>query len=656
MYISKYMHESVSEHFLVKKKQLQSSLLIHKKYFCHDFNRLKMANKKQKVIELKNAVVRFAGDSGDGMQLTGSLFSDSTAIVGNDFATFPDYPAEIRAPQGTISGVSGFQINFGDRGIHTSGDFADVLVAMNPASLKANMNWITNDAIIIVDSDAFIEKNIVKAGYENNPLTDGSLSGHLVIDAPITTMTRDAVKDLGLDNKSAQKSKNMFALGMVLYMFNREYHNTIKFFEEKFKTKPLVVEANKKVLIAGYNFADTIEAFANTFKIEPAPLEKGLYRNVTGNLATAWGFLAASERSGRNLFLGSYPITPASEILQEIAKHKQFTAIAFQAEDEIAGIVSTIGASFAGAMAITTTSGPGLSLKSEAIGLAVMTELPIVIVDVQRGGPSTGLPTKSEQSDLMQALYGRNGEAPVIVLAALSAADCFYAAYEASKLAMEHMTPVILLTDGSLANGSEVFLIPEVASLPEINPPIVEPNDPDYLPYKRDEKKLNRRWAVAGTEGLRHRIGGLEKEDVTGHVSYDPLNHEKMTKLRQEKVNRVADYIPELTVTGEKEGDLLVVGWGGTYGVLLTAIEDLREEGEKVSFAHFKHIMPLPKNTGEVLSKFKRILVCENNMGQFVNYLKMNLPDHEYLQYNKIQGLPFKVTELKDHISSLLNG
>jgi len=614
-----------------------------------------MANKKNKIIELQNAVVRFAGDSGDGMQLTGNLFLDSTAIVGNDFATFPDYPAEIRAPQGTISGVSGFQINFGDKNIHTSGDLANVLVAMNPASLKANMNWITNDAIIIVDTDAFTEKNLEKAGYETNPLMDGSLSGHLVVDAPITSMTRDAVKELQLDNKSAQKSKNMFALGMVLYMFNRTYDNTIKFFEQKFKTKPLVIEANKKVLIAGYNFADTIEAFASTFKIEPAPLQKGLYRNVTGNLATAWGFLAASERSGLNLFLGSYPITPASEILQEIAKHKQFSAIAFQAEDEIAGVVSTIGASFAGAMAITTTSGPGLSLKSEAIGLAVMTELPIVIVDVQRGGPSTGLPTKSEQSDLMQALYGRNGEAPVIVLAANSAADCFYAAYEASKLAIEHMTPVILLTDGSLANGSEVFLIPEVASLPDITPPVVEANDPDYQPYKRDEKTLARRWAIPGTEGLRHRIGGLEKEDVTGDVTYDPLNHEKMVKLRQEKVERVADYIPKLTVAGEPEGDLLIVGWGSTYGVLLTAIEELKEEGKKISFAHFKHIMPLPKNTEEVLSKFNRILVCENNSGQFVNYLKINFPKLNYLQYNKVQGLPFKVIELKEKINSLLN-
>ncbi|HJN05476.1 MAG TPA: 2-oxoacid:acceptor oxidoreductase subunit alpha, partial [Bacteroidales bacterium] len=465
-----------------------------------------MASKKNKVVELDHAVIRFAGDSGDGMQLTGSLFSDSTAFAGNDFATFPDYPAEIRAPQGTVAGVSGFQIHFGHTDIHTSGDLADVLIAMNPASLKANMRWITNEAIIIVDSDAFIEKNIAKAGYITNPLTDDSLSGHLIIQAPLTTLTREAVKDLNLDNKTAQKSKNMFALGIVFYMFNRDYKKTYSFFESKFATNPLIIEANKLVLESGYNFGDTIEAFANTYKVEPALLDKGKYRNVTGNLATAWGFLAASERSDCNIFLGSYPITPASEILQEISKHKEFNAISFQAEDEIAGIVSTIGASFTGALAITTTSGPGLSLKSEAIGLAVMTELPIVIVDVQRGGPSTGLPTKSEQSDLMQALYGRNGEAPVIILAASSTSDCFYSAFNASKLALEHMTPVILLTDGSIANGSEVFKIPKVKDLPEIKPPRVEANDKTYKPYARDDEKLSRRWALPGTEGLRHRI------------------------------------------------------------------------------------------------------------------------------------------------------
>lgn len=613
-----------------------------------------MASKKDKVVNLDTAVIRFAGDSGDGMQLTGNLFSDSTAFAGNDFATFPDYPAEIRAPQGTVAGVSGFQIHFGRTDIHTSGDLADVLIAMNPASLKANMGWITKEAIIILDTDAFIEKNLEKAGYDEDPRKDGSLVGHLVVEAPITTLTREAVKELHIDDKSANKSKNMFALGMVFYMFNRDCKKTHEFFERKFKANPIVVKANKTVLTAGYNFAHTIEAFANTYKIEPAPLDKGLYRNVTGNLATAWGLLAASERSGRNLFLGSYPITPASEILQELSRHKQFSAIAFQAEDEIAGVVSTIGAAFAGALPVTSTSGPGLSLKSEAIGLAVMTELPIVIVDVQRGGPSTGLPTKSEQSDLMQALFGRNGEAPVIVMAAQSSADCFYSAYEAAKLSLEHMTPVILLTDGSLANGSEVFKIPLVAELPEIIPPLVKANDPDFKPYKRDPEKLSRSWAIPGTEGLRHRIGGLEKEDITGNVSHDPINHQKMCELREEKVQRVANYIPELEVIGDDEGELLVVSWGGTYGVILTAVQEMRKEGINVSMAHFKHIKPLPKNTKEVFSKFKNILVCEINLGQFVNYLRMSFPEYTYFQYNKIQGLPFMVAELKEKFAEYL--
>jgi len=614
-----------------------------------------MTTHKGKVVELEHAVIRFSGDSGDGMQLTGNLFSDSTAFAGNDFATFPDYPAEIRAPQGTVSGVSGFQIHFGHTDIHTSGDQADVLVAMNPASLKANLKWVQPNGIIIVDTDAFTEKNLEKAGYKSNPLTDNSLNGYLVVQAPISTLTKEAVKEMALDNKSAMKSKNMFALGMVFYMFNRDYTKTFSFFEQKFKKNPLVVEANKKVLEAGYNFADTIEAFANTFKIEPAPLKKGRYRNVTGNLATSWGVLAASERSGRNVFLGSYPITPATEILQEIAKHKQFSAISMQMEDEIAGVVSTIGASFAGALPVTSTSGPGLSLKSEAIGLAVMTELPLVVINVQRGGPSTGLPTKSEQSDLMQALYGRNGESPVVVIAAKSASDCFYAAYDACKIAMEHMVPVILLTDGSIANGSEVFKIPKVADLPDINPPIVEANDPNYAPYRRDPEKLSRYWALPGTEGLRHRLGGLEKEDITGNVSHDPMNHQKMSFLREEKVERIANYVPELEVVGDKEGDVLVVSWGGTFGVMLTAVEELRAEGKSVSLAHFRNIKPLPKNSAEVFAKFKKIIVCEINLGQFVNYLRMNLPEFKYSQYNKIQGLPFMVNELKDQFNALLN-
>ncbi|MBN2637880.1 MAG: 2-oxoacid:acceptor oxidoreductase subunit alpha [Bacteroidales bacterium] len=611
--------------------------------------------KKDKVVEIEEAVVRFAGDSGDGMQLTGSLFSDSTAFAGNDFATFPDFPSEIRAPQGTVSGVSGFQIHFGHKNIYTTGDLADVLVAMNPASLIANMKWAKNDAIIIVNSDEFTEKNLEKAGYKENPLENNSLSGHLLVQVPLSTLTYEAVKELDLDNKSVMKSKNMFALGIIYYLFNRDYTKTFAFFESKFKKNPLIVEANKKVLTAGYNFAETLEVFKNTFRIEKAELEKGRYRNVTGNQATAWGLMAAAERSGRNLFLGSYPITPATDILQELAKHKQFTCITQQAEDEIAGIVSTIGASYAGSMAVTTTSGPGLSLKSEAIGLAIMTELPMVIVDVQRGGPSTGLPTKSEQSDLMQALYGRNGDAPCIVIAATSATDAFYSAYEAAKLAMEHMTPVILLTDGSIGNGSEVFKIIKTSDLPAINPPIVEANDPEYKPYKRDPETLARRWAIPGTAGLRHRLGGLEKEDITGNVSHDPLNHEKMVKLRQEKVERVANYISDLKVDGADDADLLVVGWGSTYGVLMTAVEEMQAEGKSISLAQFKHIMPMPKNTLEVLSKFKRILVCENNMGQFVSYLRMQFPELRYEQYNKVQGLPFMVSELKQKFESLLN-
>ncbi len=614
-----------------------------------------MTTKKDKVVELEQAVVRFAGDSGDGMQLTGSLFSDSTALAGNDFATFPDYPSEIRAPQGTVSGVSGFQIHFGQKNIHTSGDLADVLVAMNPASLKANLSWIKKDAIIIVDTDAFTEKNLTKAGFNKNPLDDGSLNGHIVVEAPLSTLTREAVKELDLDNKSALKSKNMFALGIIYYMFNRDYTKTFSFFETKFKKNPIVVEANKKVLTAGYHYGETLEVFTNTYRIEKAELNKGRYRNVTGNLATAWGFLAASERSGRNIYLGSYPITPATDILQEISKHKQFSAISQQAEDEIAGVVSTIGGSFAGALAVTTTSGPGLSLKSEAIGLAVMTELPMVIVDVQRGGPSTGLPTKSEQSDLMQALYGRNGEAPVVVMAAQSSTDCFYSAYEAAKIAMEHMVPVILLTDGSLGNGSEVFKIPKVSDLPDITPPIVRANDPDYKPYKRDPETLSRRWAIPGTAGLRHRLGGLEKEDITGNVSQVPLNHQKMTDLRQAKVDKVANYIPKLEIEGDEKGDLLIVGWGSTYGVMLTALEEMRAEGKSVSMAHFKYIMPMPTNVKEVFSKFKKIIVCEINMGQFVNYLRMHYPEFKYYQYNKVQGLPFMVSELKEHFEALLN-
>lgn len=613
-----------------------------------------MGQRLNKVIELEDVVIRFAGDSGDGMQLTGSLFSDAAAFEGNVFATFPDYPSEIRAPHGTVAGVSGYQVHIGSKEIFTSGDLADVLVAMNPASLKSNFKWIKKGGIIIVDADTFNEKGFERAGYDSDPLEDESLDGYRVIKAPITTLARESLKDLKVDHKVAAKSRNMFALGLMYYLFNISYDPTIEVFKKKFKSNPLVVEANTRVLLAGYNYADTIEVLSNTYNISAAPLSKGRYRNITGNQATAWGFLAAAEKAGRDLFLGSYPITPASEILQELTHHKQFSARVFQAEDEIAGIVSSIGASYAGAVAITTTSGPGLSLKSEAIGLAVMTELPLVIVDVQRGGPSTGLPTKSEQSDLLQALYGRNGEAPVIILAASSCGDCFFSAYEATKLALEHMTPVILLTDGYLANGSEMFRIPAMKDMAAITPPVVQANDPDYQPYRRDEEKLRRMWAIPGTEGLRHRVGGLEKADITGHVSHDPLNHQKMCELREEKVNRVARFIPQQEVIGEAENDLLVVSWGSTYGVILEAVQQMQEEGKKVSMMHLRYISPLPENVGEILGRFKKIIVCELNLGQMVKYLKINFPQHKYHQLNKIQGLPFMVKELTEVFNRLL--
>jgi 2-oxoglutarate ferredoxin oxidoreductase subunit alpha len=614
-----------------------------------------MIAKRQKVVELDNVVVRFAGDSGDGMQLTGTLFSEAAAIAGNDFATFPDYPAEIRAPQGTVSGVSGFQIHFGHKEIYTSGDLADVLVAMNPAPLKKNIRWVKKGGTIIVDTETFNEKSLEKAGYTSNPLSDGSLVGYNLIKAPISSLTKKSVEDLGLDSKMVLKSRNMFALGIMFFVFNRELATADEYFEKKFKANPLVVESNKRILRAGYNFADTIEALSSiTYKVEPAPLSKGKYRNITGNVATAWGLLAAAEKSGRNLFLGSYPITPATEILQELSIHKSLGAKVLQAEDEIAGIVSSIGASFAGAFAVTSTSGPGLSLKSEAIGLAVMTELPLVIVDVQRAGPSTGLPTKSEQSDLMQALFGRNGESPVVVIAASSSSNCFYYAYEAAKIAMEHMTPVILLTDGYLANGSEGFKIPKMADLKPIKPPIVEAEDLVYRPYLRDPEKLSRSWAIPGTLGLRHRIGGLEKEDVTGNVSHDPENHQIMCEYRAEKVRRVSNYIDQQNIIGDESGDLLVVSWGGTFGVMIEAVKEMQSKGKSISLAHFHYINPLPNNTAEIFSRFKKIVVPELNLGQFVLYLRMNFQQFKFHQYNKIQGLPFMVAELVEKFNEIL--
>ncbi|MCL1850020.1 MAG: 2-oxoacid:acceptor oxidoreductase subunit alpha [Bacteroidetes bacterium] len=608
----------------------------------------------KQILEKESVVVKFVGDSGDGMQLSGTLFSDAAALAGNDIATFPDYPAEIRAPHNTIAGVSGFQVHIGKE-TRIIGDKCDVLVAMNPASLRANLKWVDKGATIITDCDAYEEKALEKAGYTSNPLTDGSLSSYCVVAPNITTLAKETALANGLDNKGAERTKNMFCLGMIYYIFNFELDTPFKLLDKRFKGKAHIADVNKKVMQAGFNFAETMEVFASTFQISNVQLEKGRYRNITGNEATAWGLLAAAEKVGKELFLGSYPITPATEILIELAKHKSLGAQVFQAEDEIAGICSAIGASFAGAVACTTTSGPGLSLKTEAIGLAVMTELPLVIVDVQRAGPSTGMPTKSEQSDLNLALFGRNGEAPCIVLAAASPSDCFYKAYNAAKLAMENMTPVILLTDGNTGQGSELFRIPKMTDMLPINPPYATPNDPDFKPYRRDPETLVRQWAVPGMEGLRHRIGGLEKTDVDGLVSTDPQNHAKMVQLRSEKVMRLANRLPKQNVYGNVDADTLIVSWGGTKGAVYTACKEVNNTGKAVAHAHFSQIMPLPYNTAEIFAKYKKILVCELNSGQFANYLRMSLPNFKYEQYNKIQGLPFTVQELVGAINNVIN-
>ena len=610
--------------------------------------------KNRQVIELEEVVVKFAGDSGDGMQLSGSQFSDSSAFVGNDLSTFPDYPSEIRAPQGTIAGVSGFQVHIGHKEVTTPGDLADVLVAMNPAALKSNMRWIKPGATIIIDIDNFDSKHYKKAGWEEDPLDDGTLEGYNVVKAPISTLTRSTVSDFGLDARTGAKTRNQFVAGVLYWLFNRDLKIGEEFIQEKFKNKPELIEANIAVLNTGYNYAETVEAMTTKFQVNPAAKGKGLFRNITGNQATAWGLLAAAERSGRQLFLGSYPITPATEILQELSKMKHLNCKTFQAEDEIAGICSAIGASFTGSLGVTSTSGPGLALKGEAIGLAVITELPLVIVNVQRGGPSTGLPTKTEQSDLMQALYGRNGESPVVVIAASTPANCFEYAYKAAKIALEHMTPVILLTDGYLANGSELWPIPKVEDMEEIVPPMAKDNDEDYQPYKRNAENLVRQWAVPGTKGLRHRIGGLEKEDVSGTVSHDPLNHEIMVSNREEKVERVSGYIPKQEVMGAKDADLLVIGWGGTYGAIYTAVKELQDDGYSISLAQFNYVNPLPKNTKDLLHNYKKRIVCELNNGQFATYLRSKIPQLDYLQYNKVQGLPFMISELKNKFKEIL--
>lgn len=609
--------------------------------------------KDAKVIELEEVAIRFSGDSGDGMQLTGTLFSDATALIGNDISTFPDYPSEIRAPQGTVGGVSGFQVQFGKKEVTTPGDYAHVLVAMNPAAIKANARFMDPGGTIIYDSDSFTGKNLQKAGYTtDDPFTESNLLDHRKIAVPITELTRESLKDFGLDNKSILRSKNMFALGLVCWMFNRPLDYIEEFIRSKFAKKPVVVDSNIKVLHDGYNYGMNLQHQTPTYIVHSANIENGTYRNISGNQATAWGFVAAAEKAGLELFLGSYPITPATEILSALSERKDLGVKTFQAEDEIAGIASAIGAAFAGDLAITTTSGPGLALKSEAIGLAVMAELPLVVVNVQRGGPSTGLPTKTEQSDLLQALYGRNGESPVVVLAASSPSDCFIYAYNAAKIALERMVPVILLTDGFLGNGSEPWKIPKVEELPPITPRIAK-DAATFKAYQRDENLLARDWAIPGMAGFEHRIGGLEK-NVSGTVSHDPENHQKNTEIREAKVQKVVDLVPDLEVCGDPEGDVLVVGWGGTFGHMISTVRELRKEGKNVSLAHFNYIKPLPKNTEEVFKNFKKIVVCELNFGQFASYLRDKVPGCSYHQINKVKGLPFTVNELKEGINKLL--
>ena len=606
-----------------------------------------------KVIELEEVAIRFSGDSGDGMQLTGSLFSDTSALFGNDISTFPDYPSEIRAPQGTVAGISGFQVQFGKTKITTPGDFAHVLVAMNPAAIKANASFMRPGGTIFYDSDSFNQKNFEKAKFKtDDPFTECNLQDYITVAVPITSLTREALKDLDIDNKSILRSKNMFALGLICFVFSRPLDYIENFIKKKFAKSQVVVETNMRVLHAGWNYGYTLQLITPRYVVHPAEIEKGKYRNINGNVATAWGLLTAAKKAGLELFIGSYPITPATEILQSLSERKDLGVKSFQAEDEIAGICTAIGASFAGKMAVTTTSGPGFALKSEALGLSVIAELPLVVVNVQRGGPSTGLPTKTEQSDLLQALYGRNGESPVVVIAASTPSDCFYYAFMASKIALERMVPVVLLTDGFLGNGSEPWKIPSLDELPSITPRIAK-DAAIYKPYLRDENSLAREWAFPGMAGFQHIIGGLEK-DVNGNVSHDPANHQKMVHLRDEKVRKVVDMIPDIKVYGEEEGDLLVVGWGGTYGYMESSVRNMLTKGAKIGLAHFNYINPLPANTAAIFGKYKKIVVCELNLGQFASYLRERVPGFHYYQFNKVQGLPFTIVELVENFEKLL--
>jgi 2-oxoglutarate ferredoxin oxidoreductase subunit alpha len=601
---------------------------------------------------LESAVIRFAGDSGDGMQITGSQFTSTTALFGNDLATFPDYPAEIRAPAGTLPGVSGFQVHFGARDVTTPGDAVDVLVAMNPAALKVNLGDLKRGGILIANADEFTETDLKKAGMATNPLEDRSLEAYRLFPVELSRLTRAALKETGLDAKSMDRCKNFFALGMCYWLYNRSMDSTERWLDDKFRAKPILAEANKLALKAGYAYCDATEAFQVRYEVPPARLAPGVYRNLSGNSALALGFVAAAHRAGLPLFQGSYPITPASDILHELAMFKEFGVLTFQAEDEIAAIGSAIGAAYAGALAITTTSGPGMSLKTEAIGLATMVELPLVVVDIQRGGPSTGLPTKTEQADLLQALFGRNSEAPVPVLAPASPGDCFWIALEASRIAIKYMVPVVVLSDGYLANGAEPWRVPSVEELPEI--PVRLRTDPaGFRPYAREPHTLARPWVVPGTPGLEHRVGGLEKRDGDGNISYDPLNHETMVRLRAAKVEAVAADVPDVEPAGDLDGDLLMVGWGSTFGAITAALGAQRAKGRRVGHVHLRHLNPLPRNLGDVIGRYRRVLVPELNMGQLAFLLRAKyLVD--VVSCPKVQGKPFKQSELEQKIGEVL--
>jgi 2-oxoglutarate ferredoxin oxidoreductase subunit alpha len=605
--------------------------------------------------KIDQAVIRFAGDSGDGMQITGSQFTNTVALYGNDIATFPDFPAEIRAPAGTLPGVSGYQLHFSSSDVYTPGDAVDVLIAMNPAALKVNVADLKANGILIVNSDSFKEGDLRKAQMTSNPLEDHTLDKFRLFPVELERLTRVALEHLGLDAKSMDRCKNFFALGMCYWLYNRSMDSTVRWIEDKFKHKPLLVEANKLAMKAGYSYCEATEAFQISYEIPPAQLAPGKYRNLSGNQALALGFVTASQKSGLRLFQGSYPITPASDILHELSQYKDFGVMTFQAEDEIAAITSAIGAAYAGALAITTTSGPGMALKTEAMGLAVAVEIPLVVCDIQRGGPSTGLPTKTEQADLLQALFGRNSEAPIPIVAAATPSDCFWAALEACRIAVKYMVPVILLSDGYLANGAEPWRIPDAADIPAF--PVhfaTEPNSGNgYLPYKRDPQTLARPWAVPGTPGLEHRIGGLEKQDVTGNINYEPLNHEKMVRIRAAKVAAIAQDIPEIEPIGDTRGDLLIIAWGSTHGAITAAVNAQRAEGRKIGHVHLRHLNPLPSNLGEVIQRYKKVLVPELNMGQLLWVLRAKyLVDAVGL--NKIQGRPFKQSELEQKIEEML--